>query len=167
MVKKEVSEIVNEQEYKEELKRIIKRINEANVKVAVYSNEEKTLAYYDIGTYINERKEWGNQYIKKLAEDLKNIDGFSKRNLEYMVRVAELYTKEEITHQAGAQIPWRTLIEITYKCSTKESRLWYINKTYENSWSRSVLIKQIKAKAYERNTIEPIASKGIKDYCEE
>jgi len=45
--------------------------------------------------------------------------------------------------------------------------IWYIDKTYENSWSRSVLIKQIKAKAYERNTIEPIVSKGIKDYCEE
>ena len=80
------------------------------------------------------------------------------------MRVAELYTKEEIAQQPVAQIPWGTLIEITYKCQSKESRLWYINKTYENSWSRSNLIKQIKAKAYERNTIEPIVSKGIKDY---
>ena len=164
MIKKEVSEIVNEQEYKEELKRIIKRINEANVKVAVYSNEEKTLAYYDIGTYINERKEWGNQYIKNLAEDLKEFTGFSQRNLEYMVRISTFYTKVEIAQQPVAQIPWGTLIEISYRCDSKESRLWYINKTYENSWSRSVLIKQIKAKAYERNTIEPIVSKGIKDY---
>ena len=164
MEKNKLIEIIDEKEYLNELNKIIKRINEAQYKVAIYSNEERTLAYFDIGTYINEKKDWGNQYIKNLAEDLKNIDGFSKRNLEYMVRVAELYTKEEITHHAGAQIPWRTLIEITYKCTTKESRLWYINKTYENSWSRSVLIKQIKAKAYERNTIEPIVSKGIKDY---
>ena len=157
-------EVINKKEYEIELKKIIKRINEVKYRVALYSNEEKTLAYYDIGTYINAKKEWGNQYVKKLAYDLKDIDGFSQRNLEYMVRVAELYSREEITHQAGAQIPWRTLIEITYKCETKEARLWYINKTFENSWSRSVLIKQIKAKAYERNTIEPIVSKGIKEY---
>ena len=71
-----IKKIINEQEYELELKRIIKRINQAKIKVALYSNEEKTLAYYDIGTYINERKEWGNQYIKKLAEDLKGTEGF-------------------------------------------------------------------------------------------
>ena len=48
-----------------------------------------------------------------------------------MVRVSVLYTKEEIAHQLGAQIPWGTLIEISYRCDSKESRLWYINKTYE------------------------------------
>lgn len=112
MIKKEVSEIVNEQEYKEELKRIIKRINEANVKVAVYSNEEKTLAYYDIGTYINERKEWGNQYIKKLAEDLKNINGFSQRNLERISWFSDELTFQQIPPQAVAKIPWSTCVEI-------------------------------------------------------
>ena len=75
-------EVIKKQEYEVELKKIIKRINEAKYKVALYSNEEKTLAYYDIGTCINEKKEWGNQYIKNLAEDLKDIDGFSQRNLE-------------------------------------------------------------------------------------
>ena len=157
-------EVINKKEYQIELKKIIKRINEAKYRVALYSNEEKTLAYYDIGTYINEKKEWGNQYKKILADDLKDIDGFSQRNLEYMVRVADLYTKEEMAQQPVAQIPWGTLIEITYKCKSKESKLWYINKTYENSWSRSSLLKQIKAKAYERGRIEPIVSKGIKEY---
>ena len=37
-------------------------------------------------------------------------------------------------------------------------------KNNVNSWSRSTLITQIKAKAYERNQIEPIVSKGVKDY---
>ena len=73
-------ERIDEKQYELELNRIIKRINEVQYKVALYSNEERILAYYDIGTYINERKEWGNQYIKNLAEDLKNIDGLSKRN---------------------------------------------------------------------------------------
>ena len=157
-------EVINKKEYEIELKKIIKRINEAKYKVAIYSNEERTLAYYDIGTYINEKKEWGNQYIKNLADDLKDIDGFSQRNLERISWFSEEMMKQEIPPQAVAKIPWSTCVEILSKCKTKESRLWYIEKTYENSWSRSILIKQIKAKAYERNTIEPIVSKGIKEY---
>ena len=164
MEQNKLIERIDEKQYELELNRIIKRINEVQYKVALYSNEERTLAYYDIGTYINERKEWGNQYIKNLAEDLKNIDGFSKRNLERIAWFSEELILQQIPPQLGAKIPFRTLIEILSKCESKESRLWYINKTYENSWSRSVLIKQIKAKASERNTIEPIVSKGIKDY---
>ena len=164
MKQNELIEIIDKQEYELELERIIKRINEAKYKVALYSNEEKTLPYYDIGTYINERKEWGNQYIKNLAEDLKDVDGFSRRNLERISWFAEELMIQEIPPQAVAIIPWSTCVEIMSKCSTKESRLWYITKTYENSWSRSSLIKQIKAKAYERGIIEPIVSKGVKNY---
>ena len=164
MEQNKLIETIDEKEYLQELNKIIKRINEAQYKVAIYSNEERTLAYYDIGTYINEKKEWGNQYIKNLAEDLKDIDGFSQRNLERISWFSEEMMKQEIPPQAGAKIPFRTLIEILSKCETKESRLWYINKVFENSWSRSTLIKQIKVKAYERNTIEPIVSKGIKEY---
>ena len=164
MEENKLIEPIDKKEYLQELNKIIKRINEAQYKVAIYSNEERTLAYYDIGTYINEKKEWGNQYIKNLAEDLKDIDGFSKRNLERIAWFSEELILQQIPPQAVAKIPWSTCVEILSKCTTKESRLWYINKTYENSWSRSVLIKQIKAKAYERNTIEPIVSKGIKEY---
>ena len=164
MEQNKLIETIDEKEYLQELNKIIKRINEAQYKVAIYSNEERTLSYFDIGTYINEKKEWGNQYIKNLAEDLKDIEGFSKRNLERIAWFSEELVLQQIPPQLGAKIPFRTLIEILSKCESKESRLWYINKTYENSWSRSNLLKQIKAKAYERNTIEPIVSKGIKDY---
>ena len=103
-------------------------------------------------------------HYQKLSEDLKEYEGFSRSNLFYMLKLFDSFTEEEIVQQPVGQIPWGHIINIMSKCESKESRLWYINKTYENSWSRSVLIKQIKAKAYERNTIEPIVSKGIKDY---
>ena len=32
--------------------------------------------------------------------------------------------------QAVPQIPWRHIVTIMSKCKTKESRLWYIEKTY-------------------------------------
>ena len=39
-------------------------------------------------------------------------NSYSLRNLHYMAKFANEFTKEEIMHQPGAQIPWRTLIEI-------------------------------------------------------
>lgn len=42
--------------------------------------------------------------------------------------------------QVVAQIPWAHNIVIMGKIKDKEERLWYINKTVENSWSRNVLV---------------------------
>ena len=36
--------------------------------------------------------------------------------------------------------------------------LWYINETYKNGWSRSMVLNQIAMKAYERSLIEPTTS---------
>ena len=41
------------------------------------------------------------------------------------------------------------------KSSFKEEMLWYIKQTYENKWSRRMVIEQFKNKAYERKLIEP------------
>jgi predicted nuclease of restriction endonuclease-like (RecB) superfamily len=164
MEKNKLIETIDEKQYEKELVDIKKRINETYKKISYTVNSELIILYYEIGSYINSHKSWGSKYVQKLSEDLKEYEGIGYRNLKYMSQLSSNFTYDEIRHQLGAQIPWRTLIEIMSKCESKESRLWYINKTYENSWSRSMLIKQIKAKAYERNTIEPIVSKGIKDY---
>ena len=164
MEKNKLIETIDKKQYEKELVDIKKRINETYKKISYTVNNELIILYYEIGSYINSHKSWGSKYVQKLSEDLKEYEGMGYRNLKYMSQLSSNFTYDEIRHQLGAQIPWRTLIEIMSKCESKESRLWYINKTYENSWSRSSLIKQIKAKAYERNTIEPIVSKGIKEY---
>ena len=167
MTKKELINGINEQEYLEELNIIDKRIEETYTQVYAYSNPKLIMLYYDIGVYINKHKTWGSEYVKRLSQDLKHRKGMSYENLYRMAKLSNEFTYEEIMSQAATQIPWFTLVTIMSKCSTKESRLWYINKTYENSWSRSSLIKQIKAKAYERGKMEPIVSKGIKEYDNE
>ena len=159
-----IKQTIDEKEYIEELYIIDKRIEETYRQVYVYSNPKLIMLYYDIGTYINKHKTWGSEYVKRLSNDLKHRKGMSYPNLYRMSQLVECFTIDEIVSQAAIQIPWFTLVTIMSKCETKESRLWYIQKTYENSWSRSSLIKQIKAKAYERGRIEPIVSKGIKDY---
>ena len=164
MTKKELINGINEQEYLEELNIIDKRIEETYRQVYAYSNPKLIMLYYDIGVYINKHKTWGSEYVKRLSNDLKHRKGMSYDSLKRMSQFANEFTLEEIREQVVPQIPWGTLIEIMKKSKEHNEIMWYIQKTYENSWSRSSLIKQIKAKAYERGKIEPIVSKGIENY---
>ena len=161
MVRQKEVEII-EKEYLIELQRIKNTINENQNKAMVIVNSAAIINNYEIGTIINERKVWGNKYNEKLANDLKNYGkGYSFRNLKYMSQFANNFSLDEIRHQLGAQIPWRTIIEIMGKCELHEEMLWYINQTYKNSWSRSMVINQISLKAYERSLIEPTTTEIV------
>ena len=162
--KKEIDIAIPETEYQSELIRIRNRIEEAEVRIYRHMNNEANLAYYDIGTYINEKKEWGNKYISRLAEDLKDKKGFSKRNLERMSWFAHKVDEFKIPPQVGAKIPWRTLTEILSNSKSEKEVSWYIEKTYQYGWSRSKVIEKIKNKAYELGIEEPIMSKGLREY---
>lgn len=93
MVKKKIDVVIPEQEYQGELIRIRNRIEEVEVRIYRHVNNEANLAYYDIGVYINEKKEWGDKYISRLAEDLKEKKGFSLFNLFYMCKFASKFKK--------------------------------------------------------------------------
>ena len=71
-----------------------------------------------------------------------------------MAQIANEYTHSELFSQAGIEIPWRTLVEITHKSKSHAEMLWYINETHKNGWSRSMVLNQIAMKAYERSLIE-------------
>lgn len=114
------------------------------------------LLYHKIGTIINERKEWGNKYIQRLAEDLKEFGkGYSFPQLMKMSQFAKTFSQDEILSQPVIKISWGSLIEMMNKSSSKEELLWYVNQAYKNKWSRRVVTEQFKAKAYERKLIEP------------
>ena len=142
--------------YLVDLQKIKDTIQENRYKTLVVVNSAMILTYHKIGTIINERKEWGNKYIKRLSEDLKEYGrGYSYEQLKRMARFASLFTDCEIRSQPATQIPWMTIIEIISKSSSREEILWYINQTHKNRWSRRAVIEQFKAKAYERKLIEP------------
>ena len=51
----------------------------------VVFNSAMIMNYYEIGTIINQRKKWGNKYVLRLSNDLKEHgSGYSYRNLKYM-----------------------------------------------------------------------------------
>ena len=145
-----------EKSYLTDLQTIKETIRENRYKTLVVVNSAMILSYHKIGTIINERKEWGNKYIKRLSEDLKEFgNGYSYSQLKRMSHFALLFSIDEIGAPPVGQIPWTTINVIIEKSSSKEEMLWYINQAYTNKWSRRVAVEHLKVKAYERKMIEP------------
>ena len=111
-----------------------------------------------------------------LQNEFPKAKGFSARNLWNMKKWYLFYSENESfselayrmeesldmkslkLHQLGAEmefpsvfgfVPWRHHVEIVTKCKTIEEALFYVRKTIEESWSRSVLIDNIKAHLYQ------------------
>ena len=145
-----------EKSYLMDLTKIKETIRENRYKALVVVNSAMIMTYYKIGTIINERKEWGNKYIQRLAEDLKEYGrGYSYDQLKRMSRFAGIFTEDEIRARPVPQIPWRSIIEIMNKSSSKKEMLWYVEQTHQNKWSKEKVAERFKAKAYERKLIEP------------
>ncbi len=122
---------------------------------------------------------WGSKFVEQLSKDLKkefpNMNGFSRANLYFMKQFFLFYYQDnKIVAQLGrqfetstdnkmdkksensgilrylAQIPWKHNILIIQKSENIKEALFYINKTIENNWSRSVLEYQIETDLYRR-----------------
>lgn len=134
-----------------------KRIRSAQIKATLAVNKELILLYWQIGREILARQQvegWGGKVIDRLAKDLKrefpDMQGFSSRNLKYMRAFAEAWPEEQFVHQAGAQIPWKHNCILLEKVKDPAERLWYIQQTVENGWSRNVLVLQIESGLFQR-----------------
>jgi predicted nuclease of restriction endonuclease-like (RecB) superfamily len=157
-----MNEII-EKDYFNDLKKIKETIRQNQNKAMVYVNSQMIVTYYQIGTIINERKTWGSKYIEKLSNDLKDYGkGYSTSNLKRMMRIADELSFEEFSAQPASQIPWFTLVEIIQKSKSHKEILYYINETYKNGWSRSMVLNQIEMKSYERSLIKPSTSSSVK-----
>ena len=133
------------------------RIRTAQVRASLAVNQELVLLYWRIGNDIlmrQRQEQWGTKVIERLSKDLKqsfpDIKGFSSRNLKYMRAFAEAWPDQQFVHQSGAQIPWKHNCIILDKLKDPNERLWYIQKTIENGWSRNVLAVQIDTRLYQR-----------------
>ena len=55
-----------------------------------------------------------------------------------------------IVHQPGAQIPWKHNCVLLDRVKARETRAFYIRKTIEHGWSRSVLVHQLDTELHRR-----------------
>ena len=133
------------------------QIRTAQVRAALAVNQELILLYWHIGREILARQQeqgWGSKVVNRLSQDLKrefpDMKGFSARNLTYMRTFANAYPDLEITQRAAAQIPWFHNCTLLDKVEDPAERMWYIQQTIENGWSRTVLLAQIETGLYQR-----------------
>ena len=149
--------LMNSGEYLSIVESIKTGIKSAQYKAALSVNRELILLYYHIGKIINEHKSWGNKFIDNLASDIRmefpGVKGYSVRNLKYMAKIAESYPDEEFVQQVVAQIPWGQNTVIVDRIQDAEIRRWYLSRTLENGWSRSVLTHQIESDLYSRQVL--------------
>ncbi|MCQ2251415.1 MAG: PDDEXK nuclease domain-containing protein [Bacteroidales bacterium] len=138
------------------------RYRNSQIKASVKVNSEQIEYYWNLGKDIFELKldnKYGSRFYKNLSNDLSvelsGADGFSERNLRYMKEFYSLYYQQvEILPQLVAKlclVPWghhRVIID-----SAKfdgEKALFFVRKTIENGWSRSMLLNFIDTNLYER-----------------
>ena len=142
-------------EYRDFFKAIKSRILSSRIKAVRKVNKGLINLYWDIGKTIVERQEkykWGNAVVEKLANDLqkdfKTTFGFSAQNLWYMRQFYLEYKDDLILQQLVGELPWGHNILIFSKIKNKKERAYYLKASAEMSWSRNVLLNQIKADAY-------------------
>ena len=113
-------------------------------------NSEMILAYLDIGKTISTKTKigWGTSVIKQLSKDLQaefiGVKGFSERNLRLMRFVYEETRENVIWQQLVAKLHWGHTVMIFSKIKNKDERLFYLEKTKNEAWSRSILEEKIK-----------------------
>ena len=132
---------------------IKEQIRMAQHKALLNANREMIYLYWNIGKIIDANSEWGNKFVDNLSKDIRrefpSSKGFSTRNLKSMVRFYREYQEDEFVQTVAAQIPWSHNLEIL-RVKSKEERLWYIEKTIENGWSKNILAHQIDTNLYMR-----------------
>lgn len=158
--KKISSKVINMEistgEYVKLFENIKTDILQTQLKAAASVTKELTLLYWRIGKTISEKMStegWGAKVVERLAHDLSKsfpgITGFSIRNLKYMRKFADCYDNINCA-TAAAQLPWGHNMVILDKLQNDDQRLWYIQQTIENGWSRASLIMWIESDLYSR-----------------
>ena len=140
------------------LQNLKKEITQARIKAHLSVNKEMIILYWKIGNEILQRQKqegWGTKVIENISKDLRKefpeMTGLGVRNLKYMRKFADLNSDLAIVQQAVAQIPWGHNVVLLDRVDSYEERIWYIQQTIENGWSRNVLSLQIQSNLYQRS----------------
>ncbi len=173
--------MIANKEYVEWLTTIKERLQKCQIKTAIQINSAMLEFYWSLGRDLVEKKAdqvWGSGVVKQLSLDLRatfpEIKGLSAVNLYLMRRWYLFYQQAikdtpELFYQAGkisllphdfAMVPWRHHTEIISRCESVEEALFYIHKTIEEGWSRSMLDRKLAIGLYQAQ------SKAITNFAE-
>lgn len=144
------------------IERICGEFRRSQIKAAVKVNNETLSFYLNLGKQISDKKKeshYGDGFFSDLSRDLNdkipNAHCFSPTNLRYMERFYLLYQEPlENFPQLGedlCRIPWGHHKYLIDKLSDNPQKaIFFVQKTIENNWSRSVMLNFLDTDLYER-----------------
>ncbi len=135
-------------------------IETARQKTARTVNSALVGMYWHIGRRIredvlqNDRAEYGKQIVATLSRQLTTEygRGFGRRNLEQMLRFAEVFPDEQIAQTLSAQLSWSHFTEII-RLDDHLKRDFYAEMCRVERWSVRTLRHKIGHLLYERTAI--------------
>jgi predicted nuclease of restriction endonuclease-like (RecB) superfamily len=153
--------LIQDKTYSNWLKELKQKVLLVQIKAAVKVNSELLQFYWELGQDIVDKQKnakWGDGFLKQLSIDLSSafpdMKGFSLSNLKYIKQWYLFYSREIGKSQQAVgqlvQIPWGHNIVIISKCKNLDEAFFYIQKTIQNNWSRSVLTHHIESDLFKR-----------------
>jgi predicted nuclease of restriction endonuclease-like (RecB) superfamily len=165
-----MNSIIKSSEYNTWLKELKSKLKQSQIKASIKVNTILLEFYWELGSDIVEKQKnstWGSGFLEQLSADLMvefpDMKGFSYRNLRAIKQWYQFYSnwpqlvanlEKSTTKQVVSlltQIPWGHNRAIISKCKDTTEAFFYVNKTIENGWSRSVLVHQIESDLYQRS----------------
>lgn len=139
---------------------IRRMIEETRVAVAATVNAGLTILYWRVGKRIREevlhceRAEYGQQIVPSLSAQLtaEYGRGWSKRNMAYMIRFAEVFPDEQILQTLCAKLSWSHFRQVI-SLDDSLKRDFYTELCRIESWSVRTLRKRIDSMLYERTAL--------------
>ncbi len=135
-----------------EIKLLIQQAQQNAVKAV---NQERVLLYWNIGKYIVEEEQLGEQradygsfLLKTLSNELTNDfgTGFSYRQLNFC---RQFYLTFPKVNALRSQLNW-TQYRLLLRIEDADKQTYYIEETCNNNWSARQLERQINSQLYER-----------------
>ena len=146
--------------YRQFVADVKERIRQAQYQALRAVNTQQIQLYWELGQLIVERQlqhGWGKSIVETLAHKLQaefnGISGFSTANLWRMRAFFVAYRQNEFLAPLVREISWSHNIVILEKCKDDHQRLFYIQQSRRNNWSRNVLIHQIDSQTYQKTLI--------------
>lgn len=147
-------------QYKSFFNEILQTINSARYEAYKSLNKHHIGLNFEIGKLIVRNQEdnnWGKSIVDTLSKDInKQIDGIKGYSPQNLWRMRQFYLeyKEDLElFELATKIPWGQNLLIMHQVKDREERKYYLTATDKLAWSRSVLLNQIKANAYQNHLI--------------
>lgn len=146
---------IQQNEYQNLIEQIGNLLHAGRQKAAVSVNTILVQTYWQIGRYIvefeqkgNERAEYGSQLFERLSKDLSTLygKGFGRSNLLYM---RKLYLNFQISGTLSHKLTWSHYYEIL-KADNPIEIGFYAKQTENENWSVRELKRQMKSSLFER-----------------